>query len=282
MIRTVRTVAPVPTPLDATGQFDGAALARHLGWLASEGLDGALILGTNGEFPSFSLGERLRIAEQAATAGSGLSLMLGVGSCALSEVSEVIRSAPSWGYAAVLCPPPFYFRTAPVEGIAEFFKRVLDLSPLPVLLYHVPQVTGISISDALLDTIGDHGNFAGVKDSSGEPSELVRLTGRFRDRAYYVGADKLVWRCLEAGGAGSISAAASVVPKLVMAAGQDPTHQPRLDALRNLLEEYGLGPAVKSILRWMGFGDFTTRPPLLGLDSKRERTLVERFGEFLD
>jgi dihydrodipicolinate synthase/N-acetylneuraminate lyase len=39
MIGTIRTVAPVPTPLDGTGQFDAAALARHLGWLASEGLD---------------------------------------------------------------------------------------------------------------------------------------------------------------------------------------------------------------------------------------------------
>jgi 4-hydroxy-tetrahydrodipicolinate synthase len=281
MIGTVRTVAPVPTPLDGTGQVDAASLTRHLGWLAREGLDGALILGTNGEFPSFSVDERLRIAEQAAAAASGLKLLLGVGSCALSEVHELARRAPGWGYLGVLCPPPFYFRAVPVDGIAEFFTRVLDQSSLPVLLYHIPQVTGVPISDALLDAIGEHANLAGVKDSTGDEFELVRLTGRLRGRSYYVGNDKLVRRCLEAGGAGSISAAASVVPSLVMAAGRNPVQQSRLTAVRDLLEEYDLGAAVKAILRRNGFGEYTTRPPLLGLDQAREEELLERFGEFL-
>jgi 4-hydroxy-tetrahydrodipicolinate synthase len=282
MIGSARFFAPVPTPLDGSGHFDAAALARHLGWLASEGLDGAVILGTNGEFPSFSIDERLRIAEHAAASESGLSLLLGVGSCALSEVVEAVGRAPKLGYVGALCPPPFYFRGAPIGGLAEFFRRVLDVSRLPVLLYHIPQVTGIPISDALLDDVGAHDSLAGVKDSSGEESDLVRLIARFRDRSYYVGTDRLIGRCLEAGGAGSISAAASVVPRLVVAAGKDPTHQPRLDAVRTLLEEYGLGPAVKAVLRWMGFGEYTTRPPLLGLDRGRERLLLERFAELVE
>jgi dihydrodipicolinate synthase/N-acetylneuraminate lyase len=278
MIESIRSIAPVPTPLDLQGEFDPTALARHLGWLARETLDGALILGSNGEFPSFSLVERLRIAENAADAGSGLRLILGVGSCALGDVSEMVRCASGLGYSGVLCPPPFYFRAAPTRGVADFFKRVLDLSSLPVLLYHIPQLTGIAISDALLDAIGAHDNLAGVKDSSGDESELTRLASRFRDRSYYVGTDRLVRRCLDAGGSGSISAAASVVPTLVAAVGRDAELQPRLDAVRDLLEEYGLGPSVKAILRWMGFGDYTTRPPLEGLDPRREQRLLERFA----
>ena len=269
----------MPTPLDGDGRFDAAGLARHLHWLAREGLDGALILGTNGEFPSFSLDERLRIAEEAAASESGLALFLGVGSCALSEVTELVRRAPSWGYLAALCPPPFYFRGAPVGGLVEFFRRVLDLAPMPLLLYHIPQVTGIPISDALLDGIGVHANLAGVKDSSGEERELTRLIDRFRDRSYYVGTDRLVSTCRETGGTGTITAAASVVPGLVKAAATDPACQAALDAVRNLLEEYGLGPSVKAILRRMGFGEYTTMPPLLGLDRAREPRLVERFSE---
>ena len=282
MIETTMTViAPVPTPLDRSGRFDAAALARHLGWLARERLDGALILGSNGEFPSFSLAERLEIARTAADSGSGLRLLLGVGSCAVGEVSEMARGAAGWGYSAVLCPPPFYFRAAPTHGIADFFARVLDVSSVPLLLYHIPQLTGIAIGDALLDEIGAHGNLAGVKDSSGDEGELVRLTARFRGRAYYVGTDKLVRRCRDAGGTGSISAAASVVPALVAAAGRDPELQPRLDEVRDLLEEYGLGSSVKAILRWMGLGVYATRPPLMGLDADRERRLVERFARLI-
>ena len=77
--------APVPTPLDGKLEFDAAAQKRHLDWLASEGLDGALVLGTNGEFPSLSLDERKVVAESAAAVKADLQLMLGIGSCALPE-----------------------------------------------------------------------------------------------------------------------------------------------------------------------------------------------------
>ena len=282
MFMTARVIAPVPTPLDAGGCFDASGLARHLAWLEGEGVEGALILGTNGEFPSFSCSERRRIAEDAAGAGSGLELVLGVGSCALVEVAEMVRHASDLGYSAVLCPPPFYFRSAPVGGIAEFIRRVLDLSPVPVLLYHIPQLTGIPLSDPLLDIVGEHHNRGGVKDSSGGEAELLRLADRFRDRMYYVGSDRLLRKCLQAGGAGSITAAANVAPSLVLAAAGDPGFQPRLDEVRDLLEAYGLGPSVKEILRWRGFGDYATRPPLLGLDPERKSRLIERFAELLE
>ena len=156
------------------------------------------------------------------------------------------------GYQAVLCPPPFYFRGASVAGLAEFFRAVLDASPLPVLLYHIPQVTGVPISDELLDAIGGHERLAGVKDSSGDPQEMARLIGRFPAGSYLVGSDRLVAASLEAGGTGSISAAANVVPQLVAAVNRGLDRQPELTAVRSVLEDFGLGPAVKCILRDSG------------------------------
>ncbi|MEJ2580748.1 MAG: dihydrodipicolinate synthase family protein, partial [Acidobacteriota bacterium] len=97
--------APVPTPLDRDLCFDADAQAAHLRWLRSEGLDGALILGTNGEFPSFSLDERGAVAEAAAEAESGLDLILGVGACAVPEALEMADTAASLGYGSILCPP---------------------------------------------------------------------------------------------------------------------------------------------------------------------------------
>jgi 4-hydroxy-tetrahydrodipicolinate synthase len=272
--------APVPTPLGADGFFDPDAQVAHLRWLASEGLDGALILGTNGEFPSFSLEERRLVASSAAGAGSGLQLMLGVGSCAVSEVSSMLDVASDRGFGSVLCPPPFYFRTAPLEGLAEFFKLVLDRSILPVLLYHIPKVTGVPISDELLDLIGPHERLAGVKDSSGDSAELARLTDRFSDGAYFVGNDHLARACVEAGGSGSITAAASVAPSLVRAVQAGDATQEELDEVRDLLEEYGLGPSVKAILKRKGLGEFATRPPLRGLDPARANRLWDRFSRF--
>ena len=124
--------------------------------------------------------------------------------------------AANCGYTAVLCPPPFYYRSAPADGLAAFFNRVLGASDLPVLLYHIPQVTGVPIGDDLLDRLVHDDSLAGVKDSTGDPAEMHRLIGRFEGRSYFVGTDRLMSDCLRDGGSGSITAAASVVPRLVV------------------------------------------------------------------
>ena len=274
MIQISGAIAPVPTPLSVNLEFDHKAQTTHLKWLASEGLDGALILGTNGEFPSFSLDERRAVAEGAVAADSGLDLILGVGSCALPEVLAMVELASSLGYQAVLCPPPFYYRSASADGIAAFFLEVLERSSLPVLLYHIPQVTGVAISDDVLERLGGHPNLA-------EPDELRRLTRHFADGSYLVGNDRLVTACVAAGGTGSISAAASVSPALVCAVQRGEAKQSELDRVRSLLEEYGLGPSVKQLLSRFGFGEFATRPPLIGLDDARVPLLWEVYCELI-
>ncbi len=269
--------APIPTPVGDDGRLDPAALDRHLDFLAEGGLDGVLVQGTNGEFPSFGMAERLANARAAARVDRGLSLMLGVGSCALPEVIELVGAAHSFGYRSVLLPPPFYFRSAPREGLVAFILQVLDAAELPVLAYHIPQVTGIAISDALLDGVVGHPRFGGVKDSSGSEDEQDRFIAQLAGRSYMVGHDRLVSRARAGGGSGSITASASVTPALVAATQSDASRQGELDAVRSLLEGYGLGPAVKAILRHRGFGPYRTRPPLVDLDPDSVRSLIQEF-----
>lgn len=273
--------APVPTPLDASGAIEPAALGNHLAWLAAEKLDGALILGTNGEFASFTLPEREAVARAAASQSAGLKLLLNVGANALPEVLELAAVGADCGYQALLCPPPFYFRNAPVAGLAAFFRALLDASRLPVLLYHIPQVTGIAISDELLAAIGKHDNLGGVKDSSGDEAELKRLTAHFAAGSYLVGNDKLIAPALAAGGKGSITACASVIPDLVKSIERKPDNQIKLNSVRNLVEKFGLMPAVKAILRRKKFGHYGTRPPMLGLPEAQAQqmfAMLDMFG----
>lgn len=272
--------APVPTPLWASGEADPDALPRHLKWLKAEGLDGALVLGTNGEFASMPLIERKVVADAAARADSGLRLILNIGSCALDEAVEMARFGLELGYDALLCPPPWYFRNAPVAGLAEFFRRVLAASGLPVLLYHIPQMTGIAISDELLDAIGEHENLAGIKDSTGDETEMARLLPRFAKGAYLVGHDKLIAKCYADGGRGSISACASVVPDLVARIKGRPDQQAKLNSVRGMLEKFGLGAAVKAILRKKGFGDYATRPPMVALEAAKADQLFAMLNMF--
>jgi dihydrodipicolinate synthase/N-acetylneuraminate lyase len=156
----------------------------------------------------------------------------------------------------------------------------MKVGRVPVLAYHVPQLTGISIDDELLDLIGGHARLAGVKDSTGDPSELRRLAGRCAGRSYLVGSDRLVLAAREAGGSGSITAAASVVPGLVVEAAVAATARRRWRGPR-FVEEFGLQAAVKALLRHRGFGRYSSRPPVIGLEDEPGRTaeLIRRFAE---
>ncbi|MHC4841982.1 MAG: dihydrodipicolinate synthase family protein [Planctomycetota bacterium] len=272
--------APIPTPINAKGNFEPDAQAQHMRWLQAEGLKGVLILGSNGEFPSFSLAERKAVAEAAAKAKGELELILNVGSCSLADVVELSEHAAELGYSALLCPPPFYFKDVGADGLAAFFQQVLDASKLPVLLYHIPQFTGVNLDDVLFEGICECPNFAGVKDSTGDPAEMARLLPHCKDRSYLVGNDKLIAECYAAGGQGSISAAASVVPDLVASVGDDQGQQTKLNSLRGMLEKFGLGSAVKAILREKGFGEYATRPPLTGLPKDKAEQLIGMLNMF--
>ncbi|MDC1142253.1 dihydrodipicolinate synthase family protein [Planctomycetota bacterium] len=272
--------APIPTPINAKGNFESDAQAQHMRWLQTEGLAGVLVLGSNGEFPSFSTQERKAIAEAASEAKGELDLILNVGSCALPDVLELAEHANDVGYSAILCPPPFYFKGITDSGLAAFFRQVLDASPLPVFLYHIPQFTGVNLSDDFLTDLCEHPNFAGLKDSTGDTTEMTRLLKHCKGRSYLVGNDKLIAASYAAGGQGSISAAASVVPDLVASVGSDHDQQTKLTSLRGILDKFGLGPSVKAILQQKGFGEYATRPPLEPLEDAQADQLIAMLNMF--
>lgn len=270
-------VAPVPTPFAADGSPDLEALARHLGWLEAEGADGALVLGTTGEFASLTLEERLRVAEAAAAARGRLRLLLGVGSCALPEVRTMLAAALRLGYDAALLPPPFYL-PAGQEGIAGFLRAALDAAELPVLLYHIPRLTGVPLGEDLLDRLRGHPHLAGIKDSSDDAAEMARLAPRFARLAYMVGSDRLVAACRTAGGAGAITVVADVAPGAVRAAWEDPGRQAELARLRAHLDRHGAIASVKAVLAARGLMRPDVRPPLETLPGTLRDALLEAVG----
>jgi dihydrodipicolinate synthase/N-acetylneuraminate lyase len=204
----------------------------------------------------------------------GFRLLLNASSCALPEALKLARLAWTLRYEAVLISPPWYYRNASASGLAAFMRAVLDASKLPVILYHIPQLTGVPFDDALLDAIGPHANLAGIKDSTGDEAELRRLSARFREGSYMVGNDRLVAACFAAGGKGSITACASVVPDLVKAVRADPSQQGKLNSVRALLEKFGLAAAVKAVLARRGFGVYASRAPMEGLLAEKAEQLI--------
>jgi len=279
--------APIVTPFRPTdGELDLPWIKDYLAYLRARGCEGIVPCGTNGEASSLSVDERRLVVEAALAAAGGMPVIAGTGAAALPDAISLTRHAFAAGADAVLIVPPFYYRRPPDAGVTAWYQRLFDAA-VPaggrVLLYHIPQMTGVPISDELIQALlASHGEIVyGIKDSTGDPSQGKHLRETFPALAYFAGNDH---RVVEAGldhGAGSITACANVFPDLVASAQRaasgdgDPTlAQTRLSAARSALDAFPLQPATKAALAEIaGLPPTRVRPPQVELTPAQRAAL---------
>ncbi len=275
--------AAVVTPIKDDFSPDTRALPALLEFLIERGCHGALLLGTTGEGPSFAPSERLalmRSALQVRSTHPGFRLLAGTGTPSLTETIELTGAAFELGYDGVVVLPPYYFRKASDEGLYLWFSQVLQQA-VPagkaLLGYHIPPVSGVSLSLALLSRLKDDfpDQFAGIKDSSGDIELAQRLGETFKqDLLVLNGNDRLFSLALRSAAAGCITAFANLgSPDLRQVwdghqQGLDTVdHQARLISYRSVVERYQpFPPLIKALLaHQFRFPYWTVRPPLVPL-----------------
>lgn len=284
------------TPFDSvTLAVDFPWLRRHLAYLRSRGCDGVVPLGTNGEGPALSVAERKTVIDAVLDAADGLAVIPGTGCASLSDTIELTHYALQAGAAATLVLPPFFFKNVPDAGVLAYFQRLCDAALQPgqqILLYHFPKLSGVAITDALIEGLnGSHpGCVGGVKDSSGDLASIVHWNQRFPALRVFAGSDRLASEATAAGVAGTITAAANLVPDLLQGVrravldGRDPAPwQARLNEVRGWLEQsLSMHAATKFLLTL--FADLplcAVRPPLVDLDAAQRAALAAQAAAFL-
>jgi len=269
------------TPLKPDYTPDLEAIPLYLDFLWQRGCQGALLLGTTGEGPSFSPPERLailRTATKVRSAHPDFHLLAGTGTPSLDETIALTRSAFDLGLDGVIVLPPYYYRKVPDDGLYEWFKEVL-LHAVPqdgVLLgYHIPPITGVPLSFGLLRQLKDSfpTTFAGIKDSSNDPEHALQVGKLFgNDFLILNGNDRLFSLAMEAGASGCITALANLFSPDLRRVWEgfkndkpDQNAQDRLNTARTILERYPpFPPLIKALLpRLHKLPHWQVRPPLL-------------------
>lgn len=276
------------TPCDRNYEFDAAAYADQLAWWKSQGADGVLVLGTNGEGPSFSVAERKKVAETATKHRNGLDLIITTGTPNFKETIELSQHAAALGADSVLIQPPFYYKNPKTDGLLDYFRLVMAKLPasLPVRYYDIPQVTGVTINPAFVTAMAEqHPNFVGIKNSHGVPEEFEALSTQTPGRLNIIsGTDNNMLAALRHGN-GVILGSGNVYTRLVAnifaahRAGQDP--QPAFDKLTkatSMMAANGYGSnynAIKYALNLMMGSDRINiaRPPHVALSDDEKAKL---------
>lgn len=288
-------IPPLTTPFDDRGEVDLAALAGNLERYRQTGLGGYLVLGSNGEAVHLTPAERAHvIAATRQALGPGTQLIAGVNELSTRAAIVATRQAADAGADAVLVATPYFYKGAmSQDALRDFFAEVAAASPLPVLIYNVPQNTGVVIEPATIAALAAEETIVGVKDSSGNLGNLgetIRLTpDSFR---VVVGSAGILYPSLLMGACGAIVAAACVAPAACVELYQAATRgdhdrarelQQRIAPLGKLVTT-GLGVAgLKAALELAGFaGGEPRRPlqPVSGSDRERIITVMRQSGLF--
>ncbi|MCX7992467.1 MAG: dihydrodipicolinate synthase family protein [Fimbriimonadales bacterium] len=267
------------TPFDAEHGVDEPYFVRLLAHFEANGAQGVVVAGSTGEGPSLSAPEKVRLYELAVQAKGNLQITAGVLVCSLDEALYLVRQAQKAGCDALMVAPPFYY-PASGQGLRAFYQAILDASRLPVVLYNIPQRTRHKITPDLVDALLEHPNLLGVKDSSGSVRSMhqfLRYAPRLR---VWVGEEKLLSRCLQRGGAGTISGLANVyLPRMVRLCqafqqGENCAGlQSLIDAAADAIDAFPAPANFKYALTLAGFPETHVRPPLVGLSEAQRRAL---------
>jgi len=289
--RITGVLAPVVTPFRADTTPDAERFVRHCQWLLAQGCAGLAVFGTNSEANSMSVAEKADLLDALVAGGvPAAKLMPGTGACALPDSIALTRKAVALGCGGVLMLPPFYYKGVSDEGLyrnfAEVIERVGD-PRLQLYLYHIPPVSGVPITLALIERLlkAYPQAVAGAKDSSGDWSNTQAMLDAFGSAGFDVfpGSEVFLLDGLRAGGKGCITATGNVNPAAIdkvyrnWRAKDADALQAGITATRKIVQSVPMIPALKAtIAHYADDAEWKRlRPPLVELTPTEEKKLLD-------
>lgn len=202
-------VAAPFSPFTPDGRLNLRVVERQAVSLVEQGVHGAFVCGTTGESMSLTTEERMRLAQRwTEVAGSSLNVIVHVGHNCLQDAVAQAKHAARIGAAAVGAMPPMFFKPNRVDDVVEFCAYIAAAAePLPFYYYHIPSMTGVTIS--MVDLINRAAEviptFRGVKYTHNDLLEYRRCLLLAADRFEVPwGSDELLYPALLLGARGAV------------------------------------------------------------------------------
>ena len=276
---------PVTTPfMDDKVAYD--KLASNIEKYGQTGLKGIVVLGSNGEYVSLSEEEKRKVVETVVQATPDhMSVIAGTGCESTRETIRLTADCAAAGVHAALVVTPHYFGGKMSDAaLIKHFTMVADHSPIPILLYNVPQFTHVNLTVNVVAQLSGHPNIIGIKDSTGNVIQLGEFLHQVdADFRILVGTASALYGALTLGCVGGVLALANVTPEtcvkihgLVQAGDFEAARQIQLKMIpvnKAVTATFGIA-GLKTALDLLGYFGGEPRAPLLP-SSDETKTAVE-------
>ena len=281
--------AAIITPFTSE-TVDYPALRRLIDFQLLGKTDAIIVCGTSGEASTMSYVERMRTIETTVRHVDGrVPVIAGTGSNSTENAITLSKDAALAGVDGLLVVTPYYNK-ASQAGLVQHYYAVADAVDLPLIVYHVPSRTGVTIAPETYAELACHPNIVGTKEASGSFSSIQKTRELCPEDFYlWSGNDEDTAAVCLFGGKGVISVAANIMPREM--------HELTAACLRGDFEEAGrmqlslrrlievlfceVNPIpVKTALHLMGYCQDILRLPLCPLSPAHRLLLEETLVEY--
>ncbi len=210
-------ICPVVTPFNRRGEVDEGFFRENLTRLSGIGLAGILVAGSTGEAPYLTEQERLRLVEVAREVVTPPEILLvGTGLESTSATLQLSREAVARGADALLVLTPNYYKPRMnSDALVAHYRRVAAGVTRPVLIYSIPQFTGLEVDVATIVRLSRLPNVVGLKESSGKLDYVRAVLHKVRPGfRVLVGAVSIFYDALCAGAVGGVLGQSHFSPSL--------------------------------------------------------------------
>jgi 4-hydroxy-tetrahydrodipicolinate synthase len=263
------------TPFHQDGSVDDAALRSLVAWQVESGIDFLVPCGTTGETPTLTHDEWLYVIDATIEVAAGrVPIVAGATSNSTHDAVEKAKEvAARPGVNAILTASPYYNKPTQ-EGQYRHFKAIAEaVGEKPIVLYNVPGRTGANIEPATLARLSEIPNIVGVKEASGNMTQIAEAINAVPETfLVFSGDDAVTLPVIALGGVGVVSVASNEIPHEMAAmaraaldndwAAARTIHRKYLPLMQaNFIESSPL--PVKAVLAMMGKIEENYRLPLL-------------------
>ena len=201
------------TPFTRDGAVDESGVRRLARRQLDAGIHFLVPCGTTGESPTLSEDERVRVVQLVVEEAAGrVPVLAGAGGYDTKEVIHTAKRMKQAGAAGILSVTPYYNKPTP-EGLFQHYSAIAGDVGLPIIVYNVPGRTGCNVDVATLVRLSAVPNIVGVKEASGNMSQIVEICSAVpSDFIVLSGDDALTLSVMAVGGRGLISVSSNEVP----------------------------------------------------------------------
>ena len=270
------------TPFAKDGSIDFEELGKILEFQIENETDAIIICGTTGESATMPDSEHLSVIDYTVKKVNGrIPVIAGTGSNDTAHGINLCKAAEKLGVDGLLTVTPYYNKTTQ-RGLVKHFTALANSVKIPLILYNVPSRTGLNIKPDTLLELSKVENIIGIKEASGNITQVAHMAAKCPDMVIYSGNDDQIIPIMSVGGLGVISVLANIEPKKTHDMCQKFLDKDTEGAMKLQLEAMEVIDAlfcevnpipVKKAMSLMGYNTDTLRLPLCEISPENEKYL---------